>query len=441
MFGAGPQDLFDDAVEESIFANTIAPQSQPVRVGASLTEPARLEQRVQELVDDGAACWLTGEKIAHASDASRMYGLSKLMLKPSANAVRSLLTLSKTDARLHSWVQDTMKNDPEKFKLMALALKTDNPRTRTDEQRRRTITYVQELCREHVVKRSVVHALLSKREYLAHMMYKQLYSKSEAEQLWKDAEADTLGTYREIIDGKTHIAVCKGINITEEDIVAKKRRLQEREENVPAHEVASASAQDALIGSCRLSKTQTQKFAQRSSGARHSNPFLGAGASPLGAQTPQGSIFAPLADKEGLESLLYQAPRVSPSAKHDHSDNETSSVAASRARSRSRTRSPAPSKTPRRAASTAALSASGDEEVEDKCLDVEDLLPLPDNHAKMTMPKFLALKGNGKLRSSSSKATSATIKNALRKRCNRSCEMYQTFSMTPLSTRYSPRKS
>ena len=219
----------------------------------------------------------------------------------------------------------TMKvKDPDKYRMCLDSLQTrGEDGGRSSEARAQATEFLVELSRETTRSRKTGVVLLTKRQFIAYKVYRELYTKEKAAKLWASEKDDAYSEKNE--RGELVIAVRKPTEINEEDTAKVSRRFKSKKDVSKEEALATLSGPSAEVD-------------------RKQKKFL---SSIWGSGSLSKSVASDVSDDEnenvssdaGSDMSLEPPPNKKDLSRHSHSKNDAEDAVATPKRSSKRSRS------------------------------------------------------------------------------------------------------
>ena len=192
-----------------------------------------LLQKLGVMLDEpeGDLCDICEQVVTPACRSKYLLFGCKHLDKGCFSALKALQRLTQKNTDMKRRVDMCVRNDMEKFKCIALSLRTDQERTRSSRQRDETVEYITTMIKVTVVRRVSGVVLLNEREFVAYHKHWFGATKEKALEQWASSMKSP-HVHREQEDGVWYVAVKKPTEIlneeavgTEEKFISTKRRL------------------------------------------------------------------------------------------------------------------------------------------------------------------------------------------------------------------------
>ena len=191
----------------------------------AMSAPAKVARCMSAWI--GEPCSQCRAPLMTVDEMSAKLGAKRVCHKKCYNAVKALHRLADSDPALSTELRHIQRAFPEKHRVLAQTMVTDQLHSRTAAQKQECREFIYEVVAWTSSRRKKTIGLYTRRQYLAYYVWQEMLSFEEAEQKWAKDAADSK-VYKEGSGDNMKIAVRKADKLVQDEGVTKKRRLQDR---------------------------------------------------------------------------------------------------------------------------------------------------------------------------------------------------------------------
>ena len=150
--------------------------------------------------------------------------------KACYNALQALarVTKDKGETGMQKDVEETLREDPERFRDMALALRTDRSRSRRLTSLQDVKEYIKTMAATRTISRNKKQLLLTKRQWVCWQRHNNGYGQAKALELWKAAKLDCKVHKEMNKDKQLVIAVDLPVELVDSAALERRQSLENR---------------------------------------------------------------------------------------------------------------------------------------------------------------------------------------------------------------------